>query len=251
MTKIYIISLLDSNRRIIIKDRLNKLGIDGFMFIDAFDAREMDENILRKHFDYERFFLKYNRYPANGEVGCTLSHIKAYQMAKKSSVNKYIVLEDDAILDDSFVDLLNNNDIKTNGCLLLGKSKYSKRRMLYRFLVDRFFIKKVSIKERIKINKNYLIYNNEFKDSCGTVGYMVNGADSFYNIKLFETELPYFLADDWELLNKYIGIYYFYPFLVFEDYNNQKSSIHDDRELLSTDNIFIKVKKRIGKILFG
>lgn len=103
---IFIISLVDSPRRKIIAERLNGLGLE-FIFFDAVYGKNLSDEDLSK-IDYEFYPKNYDaRKPLTlGEIGCAMSHIKLYEYLVENSIERAIVLEDDAILSLYFKEIL-------------------------------------------------------------------------------------------------------------------------------------------------
>ncbi|MDE8034810.1 glycosyltransferase family 25 protein [Actinobacillus equuli subsp. equuli] len=95
---IFVISLANSVRRKIISARLNSLGL-AFEFIDAVNGRDLtEEQLSQVDYDFypQRFGGKHKL--KLGEIGCAMSHIKAYQ----NNIKEAIILEDDAIVSHYF-----------------------------------------------------------------------------------------------------------------------------------------------------
>lgn len=102
---VFVISLVEATeRRTRMTKILNDLDIP-FQFIDAIDGRRF---AMSAHVNYDRAKrLKYfGRDLKGGELGCTLSHKKAYETIITDNLDQAIVLEDDVILYDSFVDTI-------------------------------------------------------------------------------------------------------------------------------------------------
>lgn len=103
--KTVVISIPNSNRRIVIDKYLNNQGIN-FEFLDA----AYSKNITRD--DYRFIFENYkigvnsdNSFPDSfkgrgwvniGEIGCSLSHFLAYRKLLNSEYDCFLILEDDA-----------------------------------------------------------------------------------------------------------------------------------------------------------
>lgn len=224
--KIIVISMkTDINRRKNISNQLNILGLK-FDFFDAIIPRDNPE--YKKYYNSLKARSIYNRDLTLGELGCALSHQFVYKMLLEDVCCNYLILEDDAILNNNIVDLLNNIDFIGGewDVILLGYSKVSPS-----------YYKKLNLihpigKSIYKFNKFSL--GEVFKNStCGTVAYLINksGAEKLIN---YNKEI-YNLADDWFYFDRYklIKILHCRPFLVFEDYINFESSIEKERSLVS------------------
>ncbi|WGE32943.1 glycosyltransferase family 25 protein [Actinobacillus genomosp. 1] len=99
---IFVISLANSARRKIISARLNSLGL-AFEFIDAVNGRDLtEEQLAQIDYDFypQRFGGKHKL--KLGEIGCAMSHIKAYQYLVDNHIKEAIILEDDAIVSHYF-----------------------------------------------------------------------------------------------------------------------------------------------------
>ncbi|MFM5179517.1 glycosyltransferase family 25 protein [Aeromonas veronii] len=222
MKKIYIISLSASNRRANIAKQLDNLAIDNYEFIDAFDARYLPETLLGELFDRERFFQLYQRYPSNGEIGCTLSHISVIKKMRLEGISDAIILEDDAILASNFIDFYHDKIETAAHFILLGYSKVSKTRAFYHY-IKRRLVSDIVIKKRYSFGG----IKNNF--TCGTVGYYLNVKDVSNNFDSFLSSKPYFLADDWSIYSSFIKVKHLRPFAVFENYKNMMSTIESGR----------------------
>ena len=103
---IFIISLKHSGRREFISDRLSSLGLR-FQFIDAVYGKDLtDEDLSKVDFEFypQRFGSK--KPLTKGELGCALSHIGIYEKMVKENIPEAIILEDDAIVNLYFPEIL-------------------------------------------------------------------------------------------------------------------------------------------------
>lgn len=218
--KILVLSLESSNRREKITNQFEKLGVKEFTFFDAFDARDSSINELSKNFDIEGFVERYNRIPAKGEIGCTLSHISILKLIVESDVDNWIILEDDALLTNRFLKLLDKNNFPNDGLTLLGHSKtsYLKSKLIY--IKYRLF--------NIKKYKGFKVGNMNKLSFRGTVSYALTKHTAIKMLKILN-ERPDHLADDFKVYSKVTSVYTIAPFLVFEDYKVLESSIEKER----------------------
>ena len=93
---IIIISLEKApKRRNRIKFQLKELNIDAYI-MDAVDGNKLSSEEKNKKIQIGRWRVGEKFKP--GEIGCTMSHIKALQIAKKNNLENVIILEDDVIL---------------------------------------------------------------------------------------------------------------------------------------------------------
>ncbi|WP_345828583.1 glycosyltransferase family 25 protein [Erwinia sp. HDF1-3R] len=122
--KIFVINLKKSVfRREAITSRLDELGLE-FELLDAVDGRDMSEEERRVHTKE----LNYAFLP--GEIGCALSHQKAYKRMIDNNISEALILEDDALLPDCLPSLLSNEMLTSSkpGILLLSRvNKYIKK----------------------------------------------------------------------------------------------------------------------------
>ncbi|ELF6477700.1 glycosyltransferase family 25 protein [Vibrio cholerae] len=120
---IYIVSLIDSVcRRAEIGNRLDSFKLS-YRFIDAVDGRKLAAAEYFQKMLNENYWFNRRAFISPSELGCKLSHEKALNEFLSTEQNLCIVLEDDAILDHRFVELLefiNNLDIKDDFILHLG-----------------------------------------------------------------------------------------------------------------------------------
>ncbi|WP_118813867.1 glycosyltransferase family 25 protein [Haemophilus haemolyticus] len=135
--KIIVISLRNSSRRSIISKRLLGLGLE-FEFLDATYGKTLPQEILDS-VDYD-FYPKHYLSPKPltlGEIGCAISHIRAYEHIVENKIESAIILEDDAIVSHFFKEIVQDalNKVKKNYDLLFldhGKAKsYLFRKKLY------------------------------------------------------------------------------------------------------------------------
>ncbi len=93
--KTLIINLPESTERL---DALNaRLKGHPYMeteVLEAVDGRKMSHKERKEAFDIHRFKELYRREPRPGEIGCTLSHQKAYRRITSEGVNA-LIIEDD------------------------------------------------------------------------------------------------------------------------------------------------------------
>ena len=103
MLHIYIVSLQqDIEKRRVISETLESFGLE-FDFIDAIYGKELSEDvtsIIRCKSTGKVASRGFSATP--GEIGCTLSHLKAYQTILDRNIDWACILEDDIILDEKF-----------------------------------------------------------------------------------------------------------------------------------------------------
>lgn len=103
---IFVISLKHSQRREVIKTRLDGLGLN-FEFFDAVYGKDLTEEEIAK-IDFNFYPKKYNARKALtlGEIGYAMSHILLYEYMVKHKIEQAIILEDDAIVSLYFKQIL-------------------------------------------------------------------------------------------------------------------------------------------------
>lgn len=94
--KSYTINLLRSKDRRTYVDALLS-GQSFFIneYVEGVDATIMSEEQLQTCFNYKSAFRRYGRDLRKGEVGCTLSHRKCYDLLLQSTCHSVAVFEDD------------------------------------------------------------------------------------------------------------------------------------------------------------
>lgn len=104
--KVYLINLDgDKNRLMAADGQLKSLSVD-YERIPAVYGKDLSNDEKRKAVSYFRWWCAVGVPPRDGEIGCALSHLKAYEMLLKSGESCCCVLEDDVVLDGRFVDVL-------------------------------------------------------------------------------------------------------------------------------------------------
>jgi len=104
----YVISLRDSKkRRESIAIQLKKQNINDYKIIDAvrgsdLTASEKKSFVFQNKKGEHKWYIKLN----NGQIGCSLSHIKAYKELLKTNYQFALILEDDAIFNEELSDIL-------------------------------------------------------------------------------------------------------------------------------------------------
>lgn len=93
-----------AERRKKIKDQLQKLNIEATI-MDAVDGNLLSPDEKNKSIKIGRWRVGEAFKP--GEIGCTMSHIKALKLAKEKNWSYVIVLEDDIVLADDFEKRIN------------------------------------------------------------------------------------------------------------------------------------------------
>lgn len=122
--KIYIINLKDStDKNDSMKKEMEKQNFTNYLFFEAIDGENenLDEN-------YQFSVINHWRDPftrrtiTKGEIGCALTHYWIWEEIVNHQYSSILVLEDDVVLEDNFLEKLNNIDIPKNmDFLYLGR----------------------------------------------------------------------------------------------------------------------------------
>ena len=207
---IYINSKNRPDRLINMKKRIAKLGLD----IERFEA------ILGGKLEHSKLSFKGKLKPMNnGEIGCFISHTTIYQKIKDNGWKHTLILEDDALFCDDFLNVLSglekqlpedwdmfflgqwNYDHLDNGGNEIGGEKHA-------------------LKERITDNEKYNLYK---ANRCWlTHAYAVNLKSIDYlidNTKDLYSSIDNVLADIQHKLN----VYAVHPNIIKQD--GSKSSL--------------------------
>lgn len=105
--KVFVLNLdCDRARWNAVSARLRALGV-AFERIPAVLGRELPDAEKRLSVNRFRWWCAVGRPIMNGEIGCALSHSKAYRKILADGLPMACVLEDDVVLDDRFPRVLN------------------------------------------------------------------------------------------------------------------------------------------------
>ncbi|MGD9659631.1 MAG: glycosyltransferase family 25 protein [Porticoccaceae bacterium] len=105
--KTYIINLpKDSERLERLSQRLGAAGLDHYQIVPAIDGRTLAATELAHRYDDSNAIKRSGRTFTPGEIGCALSHQKAYQSLLTSAAPWALILEDDAEFADALPPLL-------------------------------------------------------------------------------------------------------------------------------------------------
>jgi glycosyl transferase, family 25 len=102
---LFVISLPGSPRLDSLKERLIMFNI-AFEKIEAIDGRLIEKNELPALYDENRALKKLGRPMTRGEIGNALSHRKVWRIIVERNLPAALVLEEDAIIDQSFCSFL-------------------------------------------------------------------------------------------------------------------------------------------------
>ena len=233
MLDIYIISLKqDIERRQAISKTLENLGLK-FIFIDAIYGKELSEDVIKITRDKSRGGILNRGFSATpGEIGCTLSHLKAYQDILDKNIDWACILEDDAILDERFETFIRTFQATeldpTSLYILGGQIDVSKDKIVKS-------IKNITVVGGQKFSKT--IKSEGF--IYGTCCYIMSSylAEKLINL----SQVNFIVADDWQYLvgNDIIQKIYLSEFVDHPSGLSNKSRLKKERELASLNKVSI------------
>ena len=200
--KTFIINLEKSTvRKQYMKNLLSQYDFLDIEFMKAIDGRLLSEEERRSRFNLERSVSLYGKDINAGEVGCALSHRKAYSELLKSQAPYALILEDDI----SVIRDLNALDIK--GIDQEMKTGEPKALMLSG---DYWYYKKKSIVRLFT--------------AAGAYAYIVNRAAA---ANILAMDPPCCLADDWTFYRRNgLKLYAVNPYMI--DANMQMDLLSSD-----------------------
>lgn len=233
MLDIYIISLKqDIERRQAISKTLENLGLK-FIFIDAIYGKELSEDVIKITRDKSRGGILNRGFSATpGEIGCTLSHLKAYQAILDKNIDWACILEDDVILDERFETFIRTFQATeldpTSLYILGGQIDLSKDKIVKS-------IKNITVVGDQKFSKT--IKSEGF--IYGTCCYLMSSCLAEKLITL--SQVNFIVADDWQYLvgNDVIQKIYLSEFVDHPSGLSNKSRLKKERELAALNKVSI------------
>src|SRR5690606_15316866 len=156
--------------------------------------------------------------PANGEVGCTLSHIRLCDFLAKEGAEFSVIFEDDVIpLVDAATlgEVLEVAQANRLDIVILGYSKMDDRE-------ERLMNKVNPIRNIYNIDNGRYSIGKRYKESTvGTVAYAVSRRAAE---RLGSLNRPFHLADDWQYMESLgLSIFHLNPLGFREDYQGMTS----------------------------
>jgi len=104
--KIFVINLKkDINRRLQISQRLESLNLDYEIF-EGTNGKELKANEINLIYQRYNSRKKRMRELTHGQIGCASSHLNLYMEILKRDLEMALILEDDAVLMDNFVEAM-------------------------------------------------------------------------------------------------------------------------------------------------
>ncbi|HAU5545175.1 glycosyltransferase family 25 protein [Proteus mirabilis] len=250
MTKIpiYVISIKNSPRKKNIEKELEKYN---FSYIDAVVGADEDSKTIENINTQEWVKKRYGRILSYGEIGCSLSHIKAYQEIIENNIEWAIIFEDDIIIEKNIENLLNIDKklLNKNTLYILGAQQYLNS--------EKLIIK--TKKESIKVDKDIIFYHTLYSSKYiyRTASYLIN-KDTAKKILDF-TNHKFCIADDWYIFNKYklFNKIYISNLIYHPEPINNQSTIEKERSANFIKRSFIrtvlssvKIKLRLAFKIF-
>ena len=172
--KIYIINLKRrTDRRASILKQLQKFNITDYEFIDAFDGLLINSDFEANHKVMNRIGCKL----VDNEIACAMSHRLAYNKIIQSG-KRGIILEDDAILSESFSNLINADINEDIDILFFGYFTSNIRNQHAKPLTYQCEIASESISEKGETTLCY--FKNNSLDINGSIFYKID--EQSYNV---------------------------------------------------------------------
>ncbi len=236
---IYLISL---NKDVMRREKL-KLDFSVYyrnmFWIKAIDGRELP---AKDYFFYaNQYYREHRRLIAPSEVGCALSHIKAYKEFLKTDEEYCLIIEDDIIGGDQEISRIFKiiDEQQPDGLVLFGGQE-GMPKDYWKYILAK------------KIKELYLISNFSKKFIMRTHCYVLNRATAKQLISLHE--LSFQVADRWSILLKNKKLYYIdiikHPIdLVDSHIENERYQIYSIQHKIFKENyisgLYFKTLNRI------
>lgn len=235
--KVFIINLEKSVER---KEKIEKLAIQSgldYEFIPAFDGRNLTVTERNELYDEGAAKRTTGRIFSNGEIGCAISHRKAYELILERNIDRAVIVEDDVLFE---------NDCKK---VLEGIEKIKKRNFIIK-LEDRAVILGTSVWAS-RIDPGYTYSRCIEPEFYGAYGYCIDNLAA-RNLLGFPKRISY-LSDDWNAFSRKVSVYILKPHVIrlneeyhsdiwqFESADPYVESMRDRKNLLK------KFKNKIAR----
>lgn len=223
---VYLISL---KYDVIRRDKLKKcfpVYYDKFIHVEGVDGRKLT---AKEYFEKIRgYFIKYNKIMTPGELGCTLSHIKALKEFVETGCRYALVLEDDVIGRDVDLDRIfrSLNEMDLNSVLLCGGQ-------------ISLFERRYQFGRRLKSIDVYKVARFSYPFVYGTCCYVVTRKSAQQILEHHSISLT--LADKWDSFFEGSNTKIYYSNILSHPDFFGDSSIEKERD-------YIHKKKTINKI---
>lgn len=175
----------------------------------------------------------------DSEIGCVLSHQKAYALLQASGAEQALILEDDALLLPGFADAIAAAETLDIDMLILGYPKLSPQEVRLAWLFD-------PIKPLAALGRLHHYGLTPRNGNLGTVGYVISRAAS---VQLHALNFPVrTVADDHPYYAQHLRLVHLRPYAVTEDLvyeSTIRGGFRKNRFGLSTKQIVGRVVKGI------
>lgn len=232
---VFIINLMDSSdRREFMKTQCENLGVSP-VFIDAVYGKDLTNSDIEKHYNQKEAKQLFGRDLLLGEIGCALSHKKVYQKIADENIPYAVILEDDALIKNGFIEVIKltlDSDVNWE-LVLLGHHKNAFKGIC----------SPLSVWEKAYLDSVYTL--NRLADfGFGTYGYIISnkGANKLLSdIKNISRPIDHYTCD-----SNIINVYAIFPIVV--EVNYDFDNIIDNRKTrtIEKNKIHIKFLKKIG-----
>jgi GR25 family glycosyltransferase involved in LPS biosynthesis len=211
MIDVYIVGLDSDYRGQRLEEKLMALGFNPVR-VSAVDLRGI--NLRDLDLNLESIKLWNGRYLSSGEIGCQISHRKAWEIANKNNSPWSIILEDDAIVDDSFLNFASEVTIlkSKKPAIISGYWPYAIAR------------KSVSLD---LIPKKPRLLRKVIVPPYSTVCYAINSAAIRRHLEMDELRVT---ASDWPLMTFTIDFYVYMKRFVYHPDLHSTIGIDRDNE---------------------
>ncbi|MDR0747878.1 MAG: glycosyltransferase family 25 protein [Helicobacteraceae bacterium] len=250
--KVYCITLQNcAERQKKITAQLNQLGLE-FEFVYGIDGRALSQEEINSLYDREkcrRFHIrKYKKDVdlSRGEIGCTLSHNLLYKKMIDEDVQRAIILEDDALIDDDALSLLEPlSRLPIDGYVVnLSHPPSSQKRNKRRF--------ELSIPWHTIILNDKFFIRHSFAHSTLTSGYYIDIKAARVMYKL--TQRVFLIIDQWSYFREYVKFRIINRNVIRQD-ENLKSVIGGSRDGIKVKtgaigHILWVIRRQFGKLRY-
>ncbi len=236
---IYVINLKQDIEKKMHMKKLCKENSLQCHFVDAVYGKNLTEDNIEQVYSKKKAIHEFGRELTKGEIGCALSHLSVYKEIVEKNIEMAIIVEDDIVIEDGFLELLNSVDTfpKMWECILLGHYRFSFRKLETAS----------SYWERVRINDKYEVVRL-MEHAYGTHGYLINKKGA---IKLIEAmsilskPVDVYTGDE-KVFNMYAISP---PCITLEPVFSLDSNIHKDREKIDCDTLRIIKNDSKWKVL--
>ena len=187
--KFYVINLDRSPKRLrCISSHLRSLGIE-FTGIAAVDGRQISNETARS------YPVRYFRPLTKGELGCALSHYRCWERIIEDGVDYGVILEDDAMLDKSFLEFIKllkqNKEPDWDILKLTQYFKTAPRSFHKEESADNFRIRELRRRSAVILKRMGRFYFIRFHTpAIGTYGQIVTKKAAAHLVKYFVPKRP-------------------------------------------------------------